>query len=197
MEKARRFARERQIVRPKDLDELGIPQVYLYRLLERGEVNRISRGLYEYVGREITQNATIATVCKRIPEAVVCLLSALQIHDVTTQMPHKVWIALKQSAWRPKADAVPVRLEITYMSGQGLTDGITIMEIEGVDVRVFNLAKTVADCFKFRNKVGLDVAIEALREVRRHKLVTSDDLWRYAKICRVSNVMRPYMEAMA
>lgn len=196
MEKARKFIMEHQIVRPSDLDGVNIPQVYLYRLFEKGEIRRISRGLYEYVDREITENTTIAMVFKRIPKAVVCLLSALQIYDVTTQMPHKVWIALEHSAWRPKTDAVPVHLEITYMSGLAMTEGITVMKMEGVDVRVFNLAKTVVDCFKFRNKVGLDVAIEALKEVRRHKLATSDELWRYAKICRMTKVMRPYMEAI-
>jgi len=196
MEKVRSIVRDRQIIRPRDLDELNIPHIYLYRLLDQGEVSYISRGLYEYVDREISGNTSIATVCKRIPGAVVCLLSALRIYDVTTQSPHKVWIALDNSAWRPKPDAVPVRLDITYMSGQALTEGITVLKIEGVDVRVFNLAKTVVDCFKFRNKVGLDVAIEALKEVRRHKLVTSDELWRYAKICRMTKVMRPYMEAI-
>ena len=195
-EKTRSIVKERQIIRPRDLDEFGIPHMYLYRLFDQGEVKRISRGLYEDVNREITENTTIAMVSKRIPNGVVCLLSALQIYDVTTQSPHKVWIALDNSAWRPKPDAVPVRLEITYMSGQALTEGITVMKMEGVDVRVFNLGKTVVDCFKFRNKVGLDVAIEALKEVRRHKLVTSDELWHHVKICRMTKVMRPYLEAI-
>ncbi len=196
MEKARDLVKDKQIVRPSDLSKLGIPPVYLYRLLERGEVRRISRGLYEYVNREITGNTTIALVCKRIPKAVICLLSALRIYDVTTQMPHKIWIALDHSAWRPKLDAFPADLEIVHMSGQSFTQGIRVIKMEGVDVRIFNLAKTVADCFKFRNKVGLDVAIEALKEVRRKKLVTNDELWLYAKICRISKIMRPYMEAL-
>lgn len=194
MDIALEYIKEHQIVRPKDLDKINIPKVYLYRLLERGEVRRISRGLYEHVDREITEKTTIAMVCKMIPEGVVCLLSALQIHDVTTQSPQKVWIALENSAWRPDTNKLPAR--IVYMSGKALTEGVTIQNIEGVKVRFYNLGKTLADCFKFRNKVGLDVALEALREVRRKKLVTSEELWHYAKICRVSKIMRPYMESI-
>ena len=194
MDIALKFIMERQIVRPKDLDEIGIPQVYLYRLLESGKVRRISRGLYEYAGREITENTTIAEVCKMFPESVVCLLSALQFYDITTQSPHKVWIALENSAWRPDTEKYPVR--VVYMSGKALTEGVITRKIEGVEVKIYSLAKTIVDCFKFRNKVGLDVALEALGEVRRKKLVSSDDLWKYAKICRVAKVMRPYMEAI-
>lgn len=188
------YIKEQQIVRPRDLDEKNIPQVYLYRFLERGQVRKISRGVYEYVDREYTEHATIIEVCKWVPHGVVCLDSALQFHEVTTQLPHKVWIALDNSAWRPDPNKYPIR--VIHMSGKSLTEGITTHKIEGVEVKVYNLAKTVADCFKFRNKVGLDVALEALYEVRRRKLVTSDDLWKYAKICRVSKVMRPYMEAI-
>jgi len=188
------YIKNLQIVRPKDLSKANLPQMYLYRLLEKGEVKRLSRGLYEYVGREITEKTTIAEVCKMFPKAVVCLLTALQFYDVTTQSPHKVWIALENSAWRPDVRKYPVR--IVHMSGMSLTEGVITAKIEGVEVKIFNLAKTVADCFKFRNKVGLDVALEALNEVRRRKLATSDELWKYAKICRVAKVMRPYMEAI-
>jgi len=194
MEKALDIVRERQIIRPKDLDELGIPRKYLERLAKKGFVKRISRGLYEYAERQPTEKATIAEVCKKIPHGIVCLLSALQIYQVTTQQSHDVWIALESYARRPKAKGLPVRY--IHMSGHALTEGVAIIEIEQVQVRVYNLAKTVADCFKFRSIVGLDVAIEALRECRRKKLVRSDDLWRYAKICRVSKVMRPYLEAI-
>lgn len=194
MDKALEVIKERQIIRPRDLDDYGIPRRYLARLLERGLVHRIKRGLYEYVERSVTENATIAEVSKTISEGVVCLLSALQIYDVTTQAPHKVWIALDNSARPPKAGSMPV--QVIYMSGAALRSGIETMKFEGVQVRVYSLAKTVADCFKFRNKVGLDVAIEALREVRRKRLVTNDELWHYAKICRVSKVMRPYMESI-
>lgn len=196
MEKVRNIAKERQIIRPRDLDELNLPHTYLYRLQEKGEVRRISRGLYEYAERDYTENSSIAEVCKRVPRGVICLLTALRIYDVTTQSPHRVWVALDNSAWRPKADAIPVRLNITYMTGPALSEGVTVMKMEGVDVPVFNLAKTVVDCFKFRNKVGLDVAIEALRDVRRYKLVTADELWRYVIVCRMTKVMRPYMEAI-
>jgi predicted transcriptional regulator of viral defense system len=196
MDKARLLLSENHYLRPSDFSEIGVDEMCLYRLLERGEVRRVSRGIYERCGRDITERTTDAMVCKRFPNAVVCLLSALQIYDVTTQMPHRVWIAVDQNAWRPMEGAIPIRLNITYMSGNALTEGVTEMTFEGVKVRVFNLAKTVADCFKFRNKVGIDVAIEALKEVRRNKLVTSDDLWHYIRICRMTKVMMPYMEAI-
>lgn len=194
MEKAKEIIKEKQIIRPKDFDEFNIPRRYLTRLYQRGLVRRIDRGLYEYIDRQPTEKATIVEVCKKIPNGIVCLLSALQIHDITTQQPREVWIALEHSARRPKTGRLPVR--IVHMTGNALEEGISVARFENVQVRVYNPAKTVADCFKFRNKIGLDVALEALREVRRKKLVTSEELWHYAKICRVSKIMRPYLESI-
>lgn len=194
MDKTLKIIKKLQIIRPRDLDEFNIPRRYLSRLHEKGQVRRIERGLYEYVERQPTEKATIVEVCKKIPNGIVCLLSALQIHDITTQQSRAVWITIENSARRPRTAKLPVRF--VYMTGNSFREGIMVMRFEGVPVQVYNIAKTVADCFKFRNKVGLDVALEALNEVRRRKLATSDDLWKYAKICRVSKIMRPYMEAI-
>jgi predicted transcriptional regulator of viral defense system len=125
---------------------------------------------------------------------VFCLLSALRFHDLTTQSPHDVWIAIGPKAWRPRVDGPKIR--VFRFSGAALTEGVETHTIEGVTVKVYGVAKTVADCFKFRNKVGLDVALEALRESWRERRASMDDLWLYAKVCRVSNVMRPYLEGL-
>ena len=126
---------------------------------------------------------------------MVCLLSALRFHELTTQLPSRVWLAIDTKAWRPIEDSLP--LEIVYFSGLALSEGVEQHAIEQVSVGVYCVAKTVADCFKYRNKIGLDVALEALRECQRTRKCTMDDLWHYAKICRVANVMRPYLEAIA
>jgi predicted transcriptional regulator of viral defense system len=130
-----------------------------------------------------------------VPRGVICLLSALRFHNLTTQNPFEVWMAIPHKAWRPKGEGV--RLRLMHLSGHALTSGVEEHRIEGVPVRVFNPAKTVADCFKFRNKIGLDVALEALRDYRRKHRSGMDELWRFAKVCRVTAVMRPYLEALA
>jgi predicted transcriptional regulator of viral defense system len=133
--------------------------------------------------------------CKRLPKGVVCLLSALRFHNLTTQAPFEIWMAIDRKARLPKVEGVPLRL--VRFSGEALTEGVEHHMIEGVEVRVYSPAKTIVDCFKYRNKIGLDVALEALRECRRERRCTMDDLWRFARICRVANVMRPYMEALS
>ena len=194
MRKAEELIKVKGIVRTSEFVKLGISRVYITRLVKRGIARRVARGLYEFIDHEITEKNTFALVSKMVPSGVVCLLSALVFHGVTTQMPRYIWIAINRQTRIPRAKDLPVK--IVRFSGSPMTEGIEEHEIEGVRVRVFNIAKTVADCFKFRNKVGLDVALEALAEVRRGKLATSDDLWKYAKICRVAKVMRPYMEAI-
>lgn len=194
MQMAIDLIKKKGIIRSSGFSERGIPRVYVTRLVRKGYARRVSRGLYEYTDREITEKATIALVCKRIPNGVICLLSALEFHDITTQMPRRIWVATERGNRIPRVKDLPVR--VLRFSGEAMKEGIEEHRVEGVTVKVFNIAKTVADCFKFRNKVGLDVALEALREVRRKRLATSDELWRYARICRVSEVMRPYMEAI-
>ena len=133
-------------------------------------------------------------MAKRVPKAVLCLLSALAFHEMTTQNPASVWIALGKGARTP-AIASPL-LKVIRLTEPSLSEGIEIHSVEGVNVRVYSAAKTVADCFKFRNKIGLDVAIEALKDCLHEKKATVNEIYRFAKICRVSNVIRPYMEAL-
>jgi len=184
MEKAVNLLKSKGIVRSSEFADQGIDRVYITRLVRNGYARRVSRGLYEYIEREITEKTTVALVCKRIPKGVICLVSALEFHNITTQMPRKIWIATERGTRIPRITDLPVR--IMRFSGPAMREGIEEHQVEGVKVKVYNIAKTIADCFKYRNKVGLDVAIEALRDVRRNKLATNDDLWRYAKICRVS-----------
>lgn len=187
---------EKGILRPQDLKKFGIARSRIYRLFEKGMLKKIGRGLYVLPDAEPTTNHTIAQVCKRIPSGVICLFSALQYHEITTQQPHRVWIALSRKSWKPVIKDLPINI-VWFSDGPSLRAGIEIHNVEGVSVKVYNPAKTVADCFKYRNKIGLDVALEALRECRRANKCTNDDLWHYAKICHVSNVMRPYMEVLS
>ena len=145
--------------------------------------------------RSVSEHGTLAEVACKHPQAIVCLLSALRVHDLTTQSPFEVWLAIPNKARAPKMDYPPLR--IVRFSGTALTDGIEEHPIDGVTVRVTNVARTVADCFKFRNKIGLDVAMEALREAWRARRMGMDELWRYATLCRMANVMRPYMESLS
>lgn len=187
------LARRTAAVRPRDLEAQGIPRVYLTRLVRRGLLRRASRGLYVLPDAEATEHHTLAEASKRVPHGVVCLLSALRFHGLTTQSPFQVWMAIDHKVWAPQTDGPPLR--IVRMSGAALESGVEIHQIEGIPVRVFSAAKTVADCVKFRNKVGLDVALEALRDYRRTHPAGMDELWRYSKIDRVSRVIRPYLEA--
>lgn len=189
------FVRLRGLVRPRDLTPLGIPRVSLTRAVHRGELERVGRGLYSLPGRQISAHGTLAEVAHRVPKGVVCLLSALRFHGLTTQAPFEVWLAIENKALAPKVDYPPLR--IVRFSGEAWTAGVEVHVVDGVSVRITSVAKTVADCFKYRNKIGLDVALEALREAWRDKRMSSDDLWRYAKVCRVANVIRPYLDSLA
>ena len=188
------LVRNQGLIRPRDLAPLGIPRVSLTRAVRRGQLERIGRGLYGLPGRPVSAHGVLAEVARRVPKGVVCLLSALRFHGLTTQAPFEVWLAIDNKAIAPKLDYPPLR--IVRFSGAALTEGVEEQVVDGVTVRVTGVAKTVADCFKYRNKIGLDVALEALREAWREKRMTSEDLWRYAKVCRVANVMRPYMESL-
>ncbi len=185
---------EAGLIRPRDLERWGIPRAILQRLVQRGDVERVGRGLYMLPQAEITEHHSLVETAKLVPKGVVCLLSALRFHGLTTENPWQVWLAIKQGAWRPRNATVPLR--IVQLSPATYEAGIEEHRIEGVTVRVYSAAKTVADCFKFRNKIGLDVALEALRHFRRHHRAGLDDLWRFAKVCRVTTVIRPYLEAL-
>ena len=188
------LARSQGLIRPCDLAPLGIPRVSLTRAVRRGQLERVGRGLYGLPGREVSVHGSLAEVARRVPKGVVCLLSALRFHGLTTQAPFEVWLAIENKSLAPKLDFPPLR--IVRFSGAALTEGVEEPIVDGVTIRITCVAKTVADCFKYRNKIGLDVALEALREAWHEKRMTSDDIWRYAKICRVANVMRPYLDSL-
>ena len=182
------------LVRPKDLNQHGIPVIYLRRLLHRGELVQPARGVYAVTGHEPTLHHSLAMVSKRIPRGVVCLLSALAYHDIGTQLPSVVWLAIDQRSRPLVTTNLPAK--IVRFSAQSLVEGVEEHSVEGVTVRITNPAKTVADCFKFRNKVGLDIALEALRDAWRKRKVTMVELDRFAATNRVTNVMRPYLEML-
>jgi predicted transcriptional regulator of viral defense system len=187
------LARQQGVLRICDLAAHGIHPETMRRLHQRGLLIRIARGLYAPADAKPSENRSFAEVCKRVPHAVICLLSALRFHNLTTQMPFEVWLAIDRRARRPKDMHLPLR--VFRFSGAALTSGIEDHLVEGVPIKVYNPAKTVADCFKFRNKIGIDVALEALRDCRKQRRATADELWQAARICRVHNVMRPYLEA--
>jgi predicted transcriptional regulator of viral defense system len=181
------------VARPRDLTRLGLRREYVQRLAKRGALVRIARGLYALPNGEVSAHRSLAEVARAIPAGVICLLSALRFHGLTTQAPPEVWLALRNHAWKPRATPFPVRT--VYFSGPALTEGVEMHTIDGVPVPVYSAAKTVADCFKYRNKIGSEIALEALRDYLKMHRRSADALWRFAKVCRVSNIMRPYLEA--
>lgn len=188
--------RKKGFVRAVDLAPLGVPREALSRLHRAGRLERLGRGLYAFPDRKTTLHHSLAEAAKKVPNGVVCLLSALSFHKLTTQLPFEVWMALDRKARLPKPGP-GLAFRFHRFSGKALVEGIENHVVDGVPVKVYGVAKTVADCFKYRNKIGRDVALEALREAWRERRATSEDLHRYARVCRVENVMRPYMEALA
>ena len=190
-----RNAGSKAVARSRDLTRLGISREEVRRLTVKGDVERAGRGVYLTPAASRSPHRDLLIVATRVPNAVVCLLSALAFHQLTTEMPHEVWIAIGLKARTPAIDAPPVR--VVRLSEAPLADGVETHVEQDVPLRVFSPAKTVADCFKFRSKVGTDVAIAALREGWQQKRFTMDELWHYAHICRVAVVMRPYLEVLA
>lgn len=188
------LANQKEMLRPRDLKEIDIPRVVLTRLTQCGQLEKIARGLYCLPQRQFTENTSLVTIAIKIPQAIFCLLTALQIHELTTQLPRQVWIAMPRGSHVPKLDYPP--LKMIQCSANLYSEGIETREYDKQIIRVYNPAKTVVDCFKYRNTIGLDVAIEALKEVRAQKKASADALWHFAKICRVTNVMRPYLEVI-
>ena len=183
------------VVRTRDLETLGVPRVALQRAVDRGQVIRRARGVYVKPDHAATRHTDIAAVGARTPKAVVCLVSALEYHGLTTQVPHAVWIMIHKSSHRPTFNAATVR--VVRASGPALTAGVEKHKIEGVVVQMTTPAKTVADCFRYRDTVGTDVAVEALRDCLRKRKATPADIFEMAKVDRVARVMRPYLEALA
>jgi predicted transcriptional regulator of viral defense system len=187
------LAREKGIIRAEDVEAVGISRNYLYRMHTEGLLVKRAVGLYALPEAPVAENSSLAEVAKRLPHAVVCLISALSYHEITTQIPHEIWLTIPRGSWRPDVEYPP--LNLSYVSGPAYSFGIQEHVLNGVAVKIYSPAKTVADCFKFRNKVGLDVAIEALREAWRSRKVTMDELVEAARVDRVSKIMRPYLEA--
>jgi len=185
----------RGIARSKDLEVAGLARIQIRRLVDQGLIARAGRGLYRSAAARVTERHDLARAARLTPNAVVCLLSALRFHGLTTQNPFEVWLAIDRKAWRPKIAHPPIRL--VYLSGPVLSRGVDEHVVDGVPVKVFSAAKTVADCFKFRNKIGIDVAVEALRDYRRRHPKGLDALWRMAEVDRVTRILRPYLEALA
>lgn len=194
-EKILRLLKETRVLRPRDVEAMGISRTYLNKLHAEGQLDRPSRGLYVLSRDEPGEQRSLVEACRRVPSGVVCLLSALQFHELTTQAPFEVWMAIDKKARLPRVNYPPLR--IVRFSGSALTVGVLQHIIEGVVVHVYSPAKTVADCFKYRNKIGIDVAIEALRDCLKQRKATFDELWTAAKVCRMTNVMRPYLDVMA
>jgi predicted transcriptional regulator of viral defense system len=189
-----RMLKKTRVLRPQDVEAIGISGAYLAKLHTAGVLDRPSRGLYVLQDDEPSEHRSLVEVGRRVPRGVVCLLSALQFHGLTTKAPFEVWLAIDEKARLPRMENP--KLRIVRFSGQALTYGIQEHSVEGHRLRVYSAAKTVADCFKYRNKVGVDVALEALRDCLRQRKATLDELWKAAKICRMANVMSPYLEAV-
>jgi len=193
-EKILRLLKSSAFLRPRDLEKYGLSRTALSRLCRKGHVVRAERGLYMIPGEVDTEHFSLLEVAKRVPGGVFCLLSALSFHVIGTQNPHHVWIAIDRKSAKPRIHNPGLR--IARFSEASLHYGVEQHNILGIILKVTGPAKTVADCFKYRNKIGLDVAIEALREGLRYRRFTADELYRAALVCRIWNVMRPYAEAM-
>jgi predicted transcriptional regulator of viral defense system len=185
----------RPILRLKDFTAQDVGPETLARLVREGMIVRVARGLYQRAGASVDAGHSLAEAAALVPKSVVCLISALQFHELTLQMPSEVWMAIDRTAWRPRIAYPPVRF--VRFSGTALTDGVKRHRIEGVVVAITDPARTIVDCFRYRNKVGLDVALEGLREGLRQRKVTSDQLWRHATKMRAWSILKPYVEATA
>jgi len=195
LNKALKLARRSRGVTAREIAAAGIHRQVLTRLVQSGKIERVARGLYRLPEQPISEHHGLVLACAAVPQGVIALISALQFHGIGTQLPFEVWIAIDRRARRPALKHPPLR--VLRFSGESLTAGVQSHVMEGHTIRVYTVAKTLADCFKYRNKIGLDVALEALRDGWRQKKFTMDELWKFAKINRVANVMRPYLEGLA
>jgi predicted transcriptional regulator of viral defense system len=182
------------VARSRDLTRHGLSREGLRRLAASGEVERAGRGVYLSPAAARSRYRDLLIVAVRTPNAVFCLLTALAFHRLTTEMPHEIWIAVGLKARTPAIDRPPIR--VVRLSEDPLTAGVETHLEHGIPLNVYSPAKTVADCFKFRGKVGTDVAAAALRDGWRQKRFTIDELWQFARVCRVAAVMRPYLEVL-
>ena len=191
-EKALALAKSQGVLRPRDLEQHGIARRYAHLLFHAGLLHRVGRGLYAHPDNAPTENHSLALIGKRVPEAVICLLSALRFHELTTQLPGETWIAVHPKARRPQMPELSLR--VVRFSGPALTEGVEEHVLEGVTIQITSVAKTVVDCFRYRNKIGRDIAVEALRDAMNQRKTTVRELDRLAQLCRVGRIMRPYLE---
>lgn len=193
-QKVLQMARKEGIVRMSELTKKGITRATVSRLVSEKKLKKLAPGLYCLPDTEFSEKESLVIIASRVPQAVFCLLTALQVHELTTQLPRRLWIAMPKGSHVPRIDYPPIKM-VQY-SNESYSDGIEIIESDNIKLKVYSSAKTIVDCFKHRNKIGLDVAIEALKEAYVKNKVTVDELWHYAKICRVTNIIRPYIEAI-
>jgi predicted transcriptional regulator of viral defense system len=194
-EQTLRLVKQMGMARPKDLASFGIHPFHFRRLLHRGKLSQVARGIYCLADHEPSKHHRLAQAAKRVPHGLVCLLSALQFHGLAKKSPPEVWLAIDHKARRPCIDGMPIRF--VWFSGAALREGVEEHSVEGVPVRVTSCPKTVTDCFKYRNKIGLTVALQALRECIRQRRCPKDELLKCAEVCRMTGVMRPYLEVLA
>lgn len=185
------LAQRRGVISAADVEKIGASRTLLSYLAKKGVLRRITRGAY-VLADYIPEHEAFLEVAVAVPHGVICLLSALQFHEITTQMPMETWVAIERGRHEPTCGRIPLRL--VKFSGPAFTEGIEEHDADGVTIRVYSPAKTVTDCFRFRNRIGLDVAREAMIDALDQKKATRDGIWRYAKRCRMSRVMRPYLE---
>jgi len=181
--------------RPRDVRPLGISHYQIQRMVAEGRVERVDVGLYRVANAEVSELETIAMVASAVPHAIICLLSALRVHEIGTQSPRRVWLAIDRKARKPSR--LPTAVSIVRFSGQMLSYGVVSRQIQGVSVSITSPARTIVDCFRYRNKIGLDVAMEALRDAVRSRKASVSEIDRAAEVCRVSTVMAPYLEALS
>ena len=185
---------QKGLLRPTDLGAIDAPRVVLTRLTAAGRLEKVGRGLYRLPHAHGSEHESLLTVATKVPQAVFCLLTALQSHELTTQLPRQIWMAMPRGSHTPRIDYPPIKM--VQFTGEAYTAGVEEVERDGVKLRVYSVAKTLADCFKHRNKIGLDVALEALKDARARSKASAEDIWRNAQVCRVANVMRPYLESI-
>lgn len=195
LERARRvFLEHDGVLRTGEALKAGVHPRVLYAMRDEGLLEVLARGVYRLADSPPLSSPDLATVAQRVPQGVFCLVSALAFHELTTQIPHEVHVAVARGAWPPRLAHPPIR--VYWFTGQAFTEGVEVHEVDGVPLRVYGPEKTLADCFKYRNKIGMDVVLEALKLYRERRSVRVDALLEYARICRVENVARPYLEAL-
>ena len=185
---------EKGLVRMREFRDAGVGAETVARLVRDGAVERIARGLYQLSGAMPDPRHNFSEASALVPKGVICLTSALQFHEMTLQMPSAVWMAIDRTGWKPKIGYPPIRF--VRFGTRAMSEDVTYHQIDGVAVPIFEPARTIVDCFRYRNKIGLDIALESLREGLRAKRVTPDQLWKFARSARVWTVMRPYVETM-